>query len=252
MPTSTTTRFTAGRGGQRPTVDISTRVSEVTYRRIQRQTIRPNTIRADTTRPALGGPGGTVQRLGGGAPLQPRADQGTGAIAVGGPLQYNQGIRAGQPASPITPTPTPQPTGWLQGEGDPNAANRVPRTRGDRYYDKASRTLWVWQQLEEEVAEWVVVARGTGERTIGIASPVAGNVYPVMAVADSQYLLLSLSIINRTETGEESTAGDGAVLVNDDEAIMGTTFVEPGDFVGLRVDDVGVGVLAASIVAGLA
>lgn len=40
--------------------------------------------------------GGAVQRLGG-EPLQPRARQYTGAVPIGGPVQFNQGIAAGQP-----------------------------------------------------------------------------------------------------------------------------------------------------------
>jgi|GEM_PF-5374682 len=61
---------------------------------------------ANPQRPALGGAGGTVQRLGG-DPLLPRALQSDGAVPVGGPVQRNQKIAqggaAGQMPMPFVP-----------------------------------------------------------------------------------------------------------------------------------------------------
>jgi len=250
MTKSTRTTFTAGQGRTRPTVSAVELLSQSLRDRAEQQQAA---VAQQPNAPALAAPGGRVQRLGGGnEPLQPRADQSTGAIPVGGVVQVNQGVRTGQPAGGATATPQPQPMGWLQGEGDPNEAGRVPRARGDRYYDKVARTLWVWQQTGDETAEWVVVARGTGERTIGIENPVVGNVYPLMAVADARYLLLSLSIRNTTPTGGSAATGAATVVVNGVAAVLGTTVVEADDFVGLRVDAMGSGILSASVVAGLA
>lgn len=58
--------------------------------------------------PALAASGGLVQRPGG-EPLRPRANQGTGAVAVGQPVQYNQGIAMGQPLVGIGGPPA---QGW--------------------------------------------------------------------------------------------------------------------------------------------
>jgi hypothetical protein len=87
------------------------------------------------------------------------------------------------------------------------------------------------------------------ERTISVQSPVAGNHYPIMAVAPSRFLLVSLDVFNLTATGGAATAGTATVLVNGIAATLGTTALSQGDFVSLRVDTVGTGELVASVVA---
>lgn len=203
--------------------------------------------------PALAAPGGQVQRLGG-EPLQPRARQATGMVPVGAAVQVNQGIVAGQPFQPTPPPPEVIDRNVaLLVVGNPNdqgGAAVQPRARVDFAISTDTGTLWRWVVAD---GEWVPVARALQERTVGIRGPVVGDVYPVKAVAEARYLLVSLSVRNTTATGASATAGSATVLVNGAAATMGTTVVEPDDYVGLRVDGAGGGVwLSASIVAGLA
>lgn len=57
---------------------------------------------ARNSRPAVAGPGGTYQRLGG-MPIQPlRPAWGSGAVPIGSPVQVNQGIIQGAARGPQT------------------------------------------------------------------------------------------------------------------------------------------------------
>jgi hypothetical protein len=146
-------------------------------------------------------------------------------------------------------------SGWQIGTDDPNAEDAVvaPRYPQDRYLETESLTLYYWRSTTDaEAGAWVPVVKATTERTIGIESPVEGNVYPIMAVADARYLLVDMYVVNITATGGTAEGGMATVLVNGVDAVLGETIIESGDFVGLRVDAVGEGTLSASVYARLA
>lgn len=87
---------------------------------------------------------------------------------------------------------------------------------------------------------------GAEERTIGIESPTAGQVYPIVARNDAPRTYVTLHVINTNTNGTLATAGTATVLINGAVAAVGAP-IAVGDRVGLRVDTVGVGVLSASV-----
>ena len=92
------------------------------------------------------------------------------------------------------------------------------------------------------------IAAETTERAIGIPGPVVNNVYGIIPWAEAQYVAVSFTISNRTETGGSATAGTGTLLVNGNAVTLGVTVIEPADFVGVRVDAVGTGIYYATVV----
>jgi len=256
MAISTRTRFESTPATVTPaTVTGARQPANVITRRstLARAAQQAQQATANPQRPALGGAGGTVQRLGG-EPLPPRAQQSDGAVPVGGAVQRNQGIAQGGAAGrmPMPFAPAPDLNSALLVEGVPTAANARARRSVDFAVDTLTETLYRWDSTggDDELGAWVPVGGGLEERTIGIQTPVAGNHYPIMAVAPSRFLLVSLTVFNRTVTGGNATPGTATVLVNGVAATLGTTEVTPGELVSLRVDTVGTGgVLYASVVA---
>lgn len=89
---------------------------------------------------------------------------------------------------------------------------------------------------------------GFEERTIGIEFPLEAQVYPVVARNDAPRQYGALHVVNTTPDGTPATAGTATVLINGVVAATGDP-IAVGDWVGLRVDTVGEGILAASIYA---
>jgi hypothetical protein len=111
MATLTRTTFQATPAQRTPATVRSAR--QQTIERVSNQIARRALAQVDAAQtqanaPALAASGGLVQRPGG-EPLRPRANQGTGAIAVGSAVQYNQGIAMGQP---LVGTGGPPAQGW--------------------------------------------------------------------------------------------------------------------------------------------
>lgn len=238
--TPAATRSATMRGARVP---AENRIVQALGRRVQAQ-IAATQQTSNSYQAATGG----AVRSPGGEPLTPlRGIQATAATPVGAPVGYGSGIALGNNLAPQRETPPPPLRPVQFGERGPLVTDA--RFDGDKWINLDSKTLFVWNR---QAGEWLPIATSVDERTIGIEFPAAGNVYPIKAVAEARYLLISLSIRNRQPTGGSATAATATVMVNESVATMGTTVVEPDDFVGLRVDTVGTGILSASIVAGLA
>jgi hypothetical protein len=139
--------------------------------------------------------------------------------------------------------------GPIAGNGDPNALEIAPRYPQDQYWAADTRSLWQWRAtVGEELGEWEIIATGLSEQSIGVPSPVANNVYGIIPNAEGDYIPVSLTVKNRSETGGSATNGTGTLLVNGTAATLGVTAIAPGDFVGVRVDTVGTGVFYATVV----
>ena len=129
---------------------------------------------ANPQRPALGGAGGTVQRLGG-EPLPPRAQQSDGAVPVGGAVQRNQGITQGGAAGqlPLPFAPAPDLNSALLVEGVPTAANARARRSVDFAVDTLTETLYRWDSTggDDELGAWIVVSGLTEQIDVPIDQP---------------------------------------------------------------------------------
>jgi hypothetical protein len=101
MATLTRTTFQATSARQQTIQRVSNQIARRALAQVEAAQTQANA-------PALAASGGLVQRPGG-EPLRPRANQGTGAVAVGSAVQYNQGIAMGQPLVGIGGPPT---QGW--------------------------------------------------------------------------------------------------------------------------------------------
>jgi hypothetical protein len=223
---------------------IQARLTQAMADRVQ---VQLDALEVATNRPALAAPGGRVQRLGGN-PLTPRARQLTGATPTGAPIQYNQGILAGQPLLPPPPeTARPQPP-VLTAAGNPNDLDGddtgkvlQPRFNLDLAVDSTTGAAYYWDNV---ASSWVVIGTARQKRGLGIAAP-AVQQYPFMiggdpATEDQPRLLQALRLTWRNQNGTTGTAGAAALLLNGSAVTLGTTqMATAGDYLALNVTNAG-------------
>jgi len=106
---------------------------------------------------------------------------------------------------------------------------------------------WIVAEMEALQRDLFILL-GADERTIGIESPVAAQVYPVVARNDAPRVFVALHVVNTATNGSLGTAGTATLMVNG-SAVAVDAPIAVGDRVGLRIDTVGTGILSASVYA---
>jgi len=238
-PTAAQTRRATVRGARVP---AKVRVVQATERRVESQ------IAAAQSQPtqAQAAAGGRVRRPGGEALIPLRGDYRTAGTPVGAAVSYADGQVSARPLVGGGVLQGPTVRALVIGDREPLPTDA--RWDSDLWLDATTQALYVWRRdLSEEDGGLWLPTDGVSERAIGIASPVANNVYGIIPRAEADYIPLTFVVNNRTATGGTATAGTGTLLVNGVAATLGVTAIAPGDFVGVRVDTVGVGVFYATL-----
>jgi hypothetical protein len=106
---------------------------------------------------------------------------------------------------------------------------------------------WIVAEMEALQRDLFILL-GTEERTIGIESPTANYVYPVVTRNDAPRVFEALHVVNTNDDGSTATNGTATLMINGVEAAVDAA-IAVGDRVGLKIDTVGTGIFSASIYA---
>jgi hypothetical protein len=141
---------------------------------------------------ARGATGGAVQRLGG-DPLTPRQFQGTGAVGVGSPVQFNQGIATGRPFTPNeAEIPLADDPSRALLTDDVPGSNFAPRYNVDfaikqdqnRAIEAPNDELYYWDdRTGEAIGRWVKLGGSEPPDPVGYVTvmfPEEGITYPLI------------------------------------------------------------------------
>jgi hypothetical protein len=227
MARVSTTTFGGGEAVRRIT-DGTIRADTIRSRTIQANTIRAATQiqiieeSASPNRPALAAEGGRVRPLGAEDSLRPRRTVTDGAIPVGSPVGFAEGIAVGQPAgAPDTEALRRQMVevarnrGFLIGTGEPEDVGA--RYAQDAYVDLDTGQLYYWRpETEEDEPRWEPLGQDSTEQ-IDVAIDVPANreyiitlrqTYPIQIVALWQPPSASYTITLSPPVESELEVGD--------------------------------------------